>query len=321
MQFLSNVTEVENPARDMPNPFDSYVMSSVKNALKESGLVINNALTLNVKSPASPDLTIEDIRYSFEVSPGRLVAMQRLAHAVGFGFYDTSCALVVHPVLSTWFGLRSVLLFNAVDARGEPIKGSDLVSEMSQALAQRAQDEGPNDETGINPLDLFLHIPEPVLEPATLPNPCLASGCADAHAQTCKDLIAKKTRIRPLELRSASDGNSQTEPEEPLYRDSSLWDEPSTAWLLLREQCLVGRKKQTKPDAEGKSESLEGKRPAGPGEVSLANPTAICITPEFIAQYRPNPWRYSDGQLLYHYTLSRDILAEELTSFNKRYNL
>jgi hypothetical protein len=44
-------------------------------------------------------------RFSFDLTPGRHVAMQRLCHAIGLGYYDTEAFTVCHPIYGPWFAL------------------------------------------------------------------------------------------------------------------------------------------------------------------------------------------------------------------------
>lgn len=45
------------------------------------------------------------VYYSFETGPGRLIAMQRLAHAIGLGHYDQSFFTVVNDEYGPWISL------------------------------------------------------------------------------------------------------------------------------------------------------------------------------------------------------------------------
>ena len=48
-------------------------------------------------------------------------AMQRLAHMIGFAFYDRTSHLCLHPKFGPWFSMRAVIVFEGVPFTGEAI--------------------------------------------------------------------------------------------------------------------------------------------------------------------------------------------------------
>ncbi|CAN0351537.1 unnamed protein product [Phaeothamnion confervicola] len=57
------------------------------------------------------------VHYPYEMAPGRLVAVQRMAVVAGLCFLDPGTHLCVHPVYGPWLAFRAVLLF---DVQGPP---------------------------------------------------------------------------------------------------------------------------------------------------------------------------------------------------------
>ena len=49
---------------------------------------------------------------------GGPMAMQRLAHTIGFAYYDTTSHLCLHPKLGPWFSMRAVLVFDGLSYAG-----------------------------------------------------------------------------------------------------------------------------------------------------------------------------------------------------------
>jgi hypothetical protein len=76
------------------DPVDSYVELSVNKALEEA------------------NLTVTAVHWPNEMRPGRIVAFQRLAAAIGLAYLDPESQLCVHPSLGPWFALRAMIVLD-----------------------------------------------------------------------------------------------------------------------------------------------------------------------------------------------------------------
>mmetsp|Transcript_6057 Transcript_6057/g.18242 ORF Transcript_6057/g.18242 Transcript_6057/m.18242 type:complete len:296 (+) Transcript_6057:57-944(+) len=62
------------------------------------------------------------LHFAHETAPGRLVAMQRLAHLSGAAYFHAGCGLNVHPTFGPWHAYRSLVVVAAdgVETAGPP---------------------------------------------------------------------------------------------------------------------------------------------------------------------------------------------------------
>jgi hypothetical protein len=64
--------------------------------------------------------------YSHETKPGRLVAVQRMAHVAGVAHLDERCHLSIHPKFGPWFALRAVVVLDDVEGPPDAAKPSPV---------------------------------------------------------------------------------------------------------------------------------------------------------------------------------------------------
>ena len=83
---------------DAEDPVDTYVAREVDRAI-------------------TPHAVAHRTFYAHETKPGRLVAVQRMAHVAGVAHLDERCHLSIHPTLGPWFALRAVVVLDDVEAR------------------------------------------------------------------------------------------------------------------------------------------------------------------------------------------------------------
>ncbi len=93
------------------HPFDTYVTDSVTDiansiiADKSVSSVDDDVASQSNAAQSQQQQQQPIVRLGYDTRPGRLVALQRLAHAVGLGYYNTESCLVTHPVYGPWFAL------------------------------------------------------------------------------------------------------------------------------------------------------------------------------------------------------------------------
>lgn len=87
----------DSPSMQLPaSPLNAYVVQTVRNAVAET----------------IPRDTVLDVRFDFEVSPSRVVAMQKLAHVSGLAHLVPEAHLVVHREAGPWLALRALIVFD-----------------------------------------------------------------------------------------------------------------------------------------------------------------------------------------------------------------
>ena len=85
---------------DAEDPVDTYVARQVDRAI-------------------TPHAVAHRTFYAHETKPGRLVAVQRMAHVAGVAHLDERCHLSIHPTLGPWFALRAVVVLDDVEGPGD----------------------------------------------------------------------------------------------------------------------------------------------------------------------------------------------------------
>eukprot|EP00898_Chlorokybus_atmophyticus_P007332 jgi/Chlat1/75/Chrsp1S03032 len=130
----SSVTSSSPETSDIPaHPLNNYVARRVSRAVEQAWVQFQkeNESMISAGRLASPD-----IYYSHETAPGRLVAIQRMAHAAGAAFLSDTCHLCIHPTFGPWFSLRAVAIF---DVLGPEVQPPPMASPLSFELEQRLQ--------------------------------------------------------------------------------------------------------------------------------------------------------------------------------------
>ena len=78
------------------------------------------------------------IRHGFDTSPGRLVAMQKLAHAAGLAFLHSGAYLSLHASLGPWLSLRSVVVLPSPGPADQPAALSNPLTPGTEAVITHA---------------------------------------------------------------------------------------------------------------------------------------------------------------------------------------
>ncbi|KNE73391.1 hypothetical protein AMAG_17587 [Allomyces macrogynus ATCC 38327] len=91
----------------LTDPWDAFLAREITAALGTAKLPVTH-----------------DVRYSWDLAPGRMVAMQRAAEASGLAAWDAGCCLNVHDTFGPWLAFAAVVVLNlpgpAVDAVPTP---------------------------------------------------------------------------------------------------------------------------------------------------------------------------------------------------------
>lgn len=137
----------------VPNPFDTWMTQIVTAAVAVA------------RQDLEPEGVQMELRFAYDTAPGRIIALQRLCHEIGFGHYNPSQGLVVHPVLGPWFALRAVILLDMSPddpAFDEPIPFS---TELDACVTEA--------------IDTYYQ--KPSLQRPLARSPCDDNGCNDVH--------------------------------------------------------------------------------------------------------------------------------------------
>ena len=78
------------------------------------------SLTEEVLGAASGNRPRSALYYAHEMTEGRLVAMQKLAHLSGAAYFHPSCGLNIHKRYGPWHAYRSLVI---IDLEGVPTVG------------------------------------------------------------------------------------------------------------------------------------------------------------------------------------------------------
>ncbi|GBG73028.1 hypothetical protein CBR_g12747 [Chara braunii] len=78
-----------------------------------------------------------EIFWGHDTRPGRLIAIQRMAHIAGVAFLDQVSHLCLHPQFGPWFSLRAVLVF---DLEPPTIRPRELKNPLTPAVIHKVQD-------------------------------------------------------------------------------------------------------------------------------------------------------------------------------------
>lgn len=136
------------------NPFDTFTKNTISS-------ICNSHVPYN-----------HHIHYSYETSEGRLIAMQRLGAAIGFAFYNETCALCMHPIFGPWIAFRAIVVIETKNFNVTSIPNA--VNLTIPPLLHTAD----NDKK-LNEYWSSMNLPLP--PPQMLNNPCAVSGCVDLH--------------------------------------------------------------------------------------------------------------------------------------------
>ncbi|KAK9857585.1 hypothetical protein WJX84_000118 [Apatococcus fuscideae] len=99
--FLSHWRSSED-LQASENPLDTYIQTELVNVLSTDLKGLRWRICW-------PDTMTRE---------GGPMAMQRLAHTIGFAYYDTTSHLCLHPKLGPWFSMRAVLVFDGLSYAG-----------------------------------------------------------------------------------------------------------------------------------------------------------------------------------------------------------
>ena len=105
---------------DAADPVDAYVAREVAAAVRAARDAdptpssSSPSPSSSSSSPPPPPPPRPRVFYAHETKPGRLVAIQRMAHVAGVAHLDESCHLSIHPTLGPWLAFRAVLVFDDV---------------------------------------------------------------------------------------------------------------------------------------------------------------------------------------------------------------
>ena len=112
---------------DAEDPVDTYVAREVDRAI-------------------TPHAVAHRTFYAHETKPGRLVAVQRMAHVAGVAHLDERCHLSIHPTLGPWFALRAVVVLDDVEGPGDEQKPKSTPNPLAADPIARARVDAAFDE-------------------------------------------------------------------------------------------------------------------------------------------------------------------------------
>lgn len=112
---------------DAEDPVDTYVAREVDRAVAPLAVAHRNF-------------------YAHETKPGRLVAVQRMAHVAGVAHLDERCHLSIHPSLGPWFALRAVVVLDDVEGPGDDQKPKPPPNPLAADPIARARVDAAFDE-------------------------------------------------------------------------------------------------------------------------------------------------------------------------------
>lgn len=111
--------DADRAIADAKDPLDTYVAREVESAVRAAP-----APAPAPDSSPAPALHRHRVFYAHETKPGRLVAIQRMAHVAGVAHLDERCHLSIHPELGPWLALRVVVVFDDVPGPPDDAKPS-----------------------------------------------------------------------------------------------------------------------------------------------------------------------------------------------------
>ena len=100
-------------SKNLWKPFLDYCSSSSSNHhLSEAQHPLDSYTYSTISELASIHLGENGVSlfFSHEVSPSRLLALQRLAHVSGLSHYDPEIGLCIHPEYGVWHAFRAVIV-------------------------------------------------------------------------------------------------------------------------------------------------------------------------------------------------------------------
>ncbi|EGD72652.1 hypothetical protein PTSG_04387 [Salpingoeca rosetta] len=106
--FISALAQSPHPIP--ANPINTYVTRAVREAVASC-----------VPSSLHPVL-----RFSYDLTPGRVLSFQRLAHESGLAYLHPACHLCVHPEYGPWISLRVVVVLDAPPLQGQHDKEAPM---------------------------------------------------------------------------------------------------------------------------------------------------------------------------------------------------
>ncbi|ORZ33815.1 hypothetical protein BCR44DRAFT_1501002 [Catenaria anguillulae PL171] len=84
-----------------PNPFDAFVT-----------LQVDECIALARAQAHVPAAAQHDVRHYWEMTPGRMVAIQRMCQVAGVAYLDQACHLNVHTEYGPWLALRYAIVID-----------------------------------------------------------------------------------------------------------------------------------------------------------------------------------------------------------------
>lgn len=118
--FIAHLAEAapleEERAREwldsIAHPLRGYVDAVVERSLADCGLV---PVSRGAAAPHPSDghAALATVYYADELGPGRLVAFQRLADAIGLAPLDPQSHLNIHPVFGQWFMMKAMIVLSS----------------------------------------------------------------------------------------------------------------------------------------------------------------------------------------------------------------
>ena len=119
---------------DAEHPVDTFVARAIRAAIADASSSRGGSTGMSgcdVRDPRVFD--------SHDTSPGKLVAIQRMAHVAGVAHLDEKCHLAIHEKHGPWIALRAVLVFDDIEGPDEANRASTPPNPLATNAAARSR--------------------------------------------------------------------------------------------------------------------------------------------------------------------------------------
>ena len=171
-----------------------------------------------------------DIRFSPDVTPNRVVSMQKLASVSGLSHLDESSHLAIHPTFGSWHAFRAAIV---ISIPSEPLRSEgnteiDLGIDKNEAIV--------NSSIWKSYQALRVAATKYENQSSILPNhSTLGSNCSTPASSSSLDSLSPCVRFGCFELQCLR--FSQAIHADTSNTDSASW----IRWLAIRDACNIGR--------------------------------------------------------------------------------
>jgi methylmalonic aciduria homocystinuria type C protein len=121
---------------DAEHPVDTFVAHAIRAAIADASSSRGGSTGSTGRCDVRDRSRVFD---SHDTSPGKLVAIQRMAHVAGVAHLDEKCHLSIHPKHGPWIALRTVLVFDDIEGPDEADRQTTPPNPLATNGAARAR--------------------------------------------------------------------------------------------------------------------------------------------------------------------------------------